>query len=336
MSLSVKRQVALQSHHTLGCPATTEYWVEVRSLSELTKAVRYAKSNQLMLLPLGGGSNVVFTQHFDGLIVKIAILGKQVGVQQNGQVIVEAGAGENWHQFVCWTLQQGLSGLENLSLIPGTVGAAPIQNIGAYGVELKEVMECLWAFNRETEEVKQFSVDECQFGYRESIFKQPDSPWIIAKVAFRLNTEFQPKLHYHPLSQLLADKPVTPELVSDTVCHVRASKLPDPLVLGNAGSFFKNPVISQTQLQAILQSYPEVPHYPAANDQVKLAAGWLIEQCNFKGQYRGDVGVHDKQALVIVNKGAATGNEVMALASQIVEKVSEQFGVELEVEPRVY
>ncbi|WP_163833917.1 UDP-N-acetylmuramate dehydrogenase [Spartinivicinus ruber] len=336
MTLSVKRQVALQSHHTLGCPATTEYWTEVRSLNELVEACRYAKTHQLNLLPLGGGSNVVFTQPFEGLIAKIAILGKQIGNNQGGKVIVEAGAGENWHQFVCWTLQQGLSGLENLSLIPGTVGAAPIQNIGAYGVELKEVMDKLWAFNRETEQIKQFSVDECQFDYRDSIFKQPSSPWIIAKVAFKLSAKFQPKLHYQPLKQLLDGKSVTPQQVSDTVCHIRASKLPDPSVLGNAGSFFKNPVISLEQFKAIYQAYPEMPHYQAGSHQIKLAAGWLIEQCDFKGLYQGDIGVHEKQALVIVNKGNGTGREVMALASQIAKKVSEQFGVQLEIEPRVY
>lgn len=336
MDITIARQVALKPHHTLGCPAIAECWVEVHSLNQLVEACQYAKHQQLRMLPLGGGSNVVFTKHFDGVIAKIAILGKQVGAKQGGQIIVEVGAGENWHEFVCWTLQRGLSGLENLSLIPGTVGAAPIQNIGAYGVELKDVMASLWAFNTENEELKQFSVDECQFGYRDSLFKRPGSPWVITKVDFKLNTQFKPQLSYQPLKQQLAGKTITPQIVSDTVCQLRLSKLPDPDVLGNAGSFFKNPVVSIEQFQSIYKVHPEIPHYPVDSQQMKLAAGWLIEQCDFKGHYQGAVGVHDKQALVIVNSGEGTGAEVMALANQITHKVGEQFGIQLEVEPRVY
>jgi UDP-N-acetylmuramate dehydrogenase len=269
----------------------------------------------------------------------MALLGRRVLSDDGETVVVEAEAGEPWHPFVLWTLEQGLGGLENLSLIPGTVGAAPMQNIGAYGVEIKDAFAGLTALDRQSGELRDFSLADCAFGYRDSLFKRQAGRWLILRVRFRLRRHAELRLDYGPLRQQLAAQGCvapTPQEVSRAVCAIRSEKLPDPAVLGNAGSFFKNPLVSAEQAARLREQYPGLVAYPADEGVVKLAAGWLIEQAGWKGFRDGDAGVHDKQALVLVNHGQATGGELLALARRIQADIAERFDVELEIEPNVW
>jgi UDP-N-acetylmuramate dehydrogenase len=254
-------------------------------------------------------------------------------------VVVEAEAGEPWHPFVQWCLRQGLNGLENLSLIPGTVGAAPMQNIGAYGVEIKDVFAGLTALDRHTGQLRDFSVQECGFAYRDSLFKREAGRWLILRVRFALHRTLQAHLDYGPVRQRLLEQGIeqpTGQAISDAICSIRREKLPDPAELGNAGSFFKNPVVGATLAERIRERYPHLVAYPQANGQVKLAAGWLIEQAGWKGYREGDAGVHRLQSLVLVNHGQATGAQLHALACKIQADIHERFGVMLEMEPNLY
>ena len=255
------------------------------------------------------------------------------------EVVVEAEAGEPWHPFVQWTLKQGLVGLENLSLIPGTVGAAPMQNIGAYGVEIKDVFAGLTALDRQTGELRDFSLQDCAFAYRDSYFKRNPGRWVILRVRFRLAREAALHLDYGPVRQRLTQMGIEhpgAQQVSDAICSIRREKLPDPAELGNAGSFFKNPVVSAEHVARLRQQYPAVVAYPQADGQAKLAAGWLIEQAGWKGYREGDAGVHQLQALVLVNHGQASGAQLHELARKIQADIVKRFDVELEMEPNLY
>ncbi|MFC3625654.1 UDP-N-acetylmuramate dehydrogenase [Vogesella amnigena] len=293
------------------------------------------------VLWLGGGSNLLFTRDYPGLVIKVALKGIRLLTDDGDSVLVEAAAGENWHDFVQYTLAQGWSGLENLSLIPGTVGASPIQNIGAYGVEVKDQLhEVVCADLRHDGRELVLDNAACRFAYRDSIFKQELAGQVlVTAVRFRLQRSFSPRIGYGDLHQQLAamgagEEP-SAQQVSAAVIAIRQSKLPNPAELGNAGSFFKNPVVSQTEADALLARFPTLPHYPQADGSVKLAAGWLIDQAGLKGYRDGDAGVHARQALVLVNHGQASGSQMWALAQKVQHSVRERYGVLLEPEPIV-
>lgn len=287
-------------------------------------------------LVLGGGSNVVLPQQLERLVVLVQTRGRRLLETTQEAYVVEAAAGENWHEFVQWCLERGWPGLENLALIPGTVGAAPVQNIGAYGVELAQRLHSVQALNLQSGHVVDLTPEDCRFAYRDSVFKQAgQGVWLITRVRFRLPVCWQPMVSYPDLQRRLAGRAsgITPRDVFDTVCDVRREKLPDPRVLGNAGSFFKNPLVSAESHRRLLAQWPDMVAYEQADGQWKLAAGWLIDRAGWKGRRRGPVGVHERQALVLVNHGGATANDIDALAGQIQEDICRRFGVELEQEP---
>jgi len=287
---------------------------------------------------LGGGSNMLLLNNFDGLVIRMNIRGIEHRISHN-DVFIEAGAGEVWNDLVNFCVIRGYAGLENLSLIPGSVGASPIQNIGAYGVELKDVFRSCNAFELSTGEFRTFSKEDCRFGYRESVFKgELKEQYIIVSVKFQLSLTPQFNLKYGAIEQELVSRHITSPTIKDVsqvVSHIRVSKLPDPSTIGNAGSFFKNPVISEDIFKSLQIKFPEIVHYPAGDSKIKLAAGWLIEQCGWKGKVAGHTGTWKNQALVLVNHGGATGAEVYAFSSQIIDSVYAKFGVSLQREVNI-
>ena len=339
MSLTVVENQCLRPYNSFGVQVRAAYFAEAHEDADIHEALRLAARQSLPVLPIGGGSNLLLTGDQNALVLRIALLGRRVVSDDGETAIVEAEAGEPWHPFVLWTLGQGLVGLENLSLIPGTVGAAPMQNIGAYGVEIKDVFAGLTALDRETGELREFSLADCAFGYRDSLFKRQVGRWLILRVRFRLRRHAPLHLDYGPLRQFLAQQGCTVPTardVSDAVCAIRREKLPDPTRLGNAGSFFKNPLVSAEWAARLRDRYPGLVAYPAEEGLVKLAAGWLIDQAGWKGYRDGDAGVHDQQALVLVNHGQASGGELLDLARRIQADIAERFAVELEIEPNVW
>jgi len=323
----------------MGVQAFARYFVRICSVADLE---RLSKTDYWQAQPklfLGCGSNILFAGNFDGLVVKNDILGKEIVYEDDEVVHLKAGAGENWHQLVLYTLDKGWAGIENLSLIPGTTGAAPIQNIGAYGVELEQVFVCLEAFNIATGKVETFTKEQCEFGYRNSIFKNElKGKYLICSVTLSLSKNPRVNLSYRTLADYIKQKGLnnpTPKQVSDAVIEIRSSKLPDPNELGNCGSFFKNPVISKNKFEHLQNEYPEVPHYPASGNLVKVPAGWLIEKTGWKGKRDGNAGTYPKQALVIVNYGEDDGKKIWQLAKQIRKDVKKEFGIELETEVNV-
>lgn len=329
---------SLQMRNTFGIAARARFLADVYNESQLVNLLNTVTAKRLKVLVLGGGSNVLLSQDFDGLVICPQLLGVHCISDNQHQVIIEAAAGENWHQFVQYCVAHGWYGLENLSLIAGSVGAAPVQNIGAYGVELKDNFVSLRAIHRQTATVREFSLAECQFGYRDSVFKSYlKDQYIITAVRFRLSKIAKVSLQYGDIRQELTNQGIdtpTPQQVAQAVIAIRQRKLPNPQHIGNAGSFFKNPVISQAQFATLKQQYPHIVAYPQ-QQEVKLAAGWLIEQAGWKGQSLGQAGVYEKQALVLVNRGTATGQEVMALAKAIQQSVYDKFGVRLEIEVNI-
>ncbi|MFJ4155408.1 UDP-N-acetylmuramate dehydrogenase [Pseudomonas sp. NPDC089752] len=335
----MQQQVSLKPYNTFGIDVTARYFTEAHSDDEVRDALAQARELALPVLVIGGGSNLLLTRDVDALVLHIASRGRRLLSDEAGRVVVEAEAGEPWHPFVQWSLQQGFCGLENLSLIPGTVGAAPMQNVGAYGVEIKDVFAGLTALDRQTGELRDFSLEECAFGYRDSAFKRNPGRWIILRVRFALSHSLQAHLDYGPVRQRLAEQGVqqpSAQAISDAICSIRREKLPDPAELGNAGSFFKNPVVPAELVARIRVHYPGVVAYPQAHGQEKLAAGWLIEQAGWKGYRDGDAGVHRLQSLVLVNYGRASGAQLHGLAQRVQADVLEKFGVELEMEPNLY
>ena len=333
----VLHRVSLREHNTFGLPAVAHNLVRIRSEAELKRLIDHPRWGIAHKFILGGGSNVVLTRDVQDLVLKVEVEGRRVVAERPDAVIVEAGAGEEWHAFVEWTLAQGQPGLENLALIPGTVGAAPVQNIGAYGVELKDRFESLDAVDLITGRTVTLDAAACRFGYRDSAFKQHlAGKSVILRVRFRLPRPWQPVLGYVELERKVAETGIAApdaRTVFDWVCGIRRGKLPDWRTLGNAGSFFKNPVVSHEQCRDIIGRDPAVVHYPLPDGRVKLAAGWLIDACGWKGKSVGRAGVYERQALVLVNRGGASGAEVVTLARAIQESVYGRFGIRLEPEP---
>jgi UDP-N-acetylmuramate dehydrogenase len=336
-SLQVEQRAPLRDHNTFGLPALAQTLVHVTSDADVRRVVDHPEYGRAPKFILGGGSNVVLTRDVAAVVVKVEIKGRRLVRETDSAWIVEAGAGENWHDLVAWTLDQGWPGLENLALIPGSVGAAPVQNIGAYGVELAERFDSLSAVDLVTGRNVTFDAAMCHFGYRDSVFKQAlAGKSVITRVRLRLPRPWQPVLGYLDLERKIAETGnAQPDArtVFDWVCTIRRHKLPDPARIGNAGSFFKNPVVSAEQCRDIIGRDPEIVHYPLPDGSVKLAAGWLIDACGWKGKSVGRAGVYEKQALVLVNRGGASGAEVVTLARAIQESVYGRFGIRLEPEP---
>jgi len=336
--LQIQENVSLKNFNTFGIEASARYFVEINHEQDLIELFADAQWLTIERLVLGGGSNMLLVNDFDGLVIRLNIRGIEHRINHN-DVIVEAGAGEVWNDLVNFCVNHGFAGMENLSLIPGSVGASPIQNIGAYGVELKDVFESCRAFEIATGQIKTFSKEDCQFGYRESVFKLAlKGQYIITSVKFKLSLTPNLNVSYGAIGQELANRGIaepTIKDVSQVVSSIRVSKLPDPSTIGNSGSFFKNPVIDIDLFQKIQSQYPEVANYPAGENKVKLAAGWLIEQCGWKGKVVGNAGTWKNQALVLVNHGGATGQEIYSLSSQIIDSVYTKFGVMLEREVNI-
>ena len=333
--MKIPDNISLKPFTTFGIDKKAKFFTTVETLDELKAALLAAKEKQLPVFILGGGSNILLTRDIDGLVIKLEIKGINLVKEDGDQLWVEVGAGEMWHELVLHCIAQDWAGLENLSLIPGTVGASPMQNIGAYGVEIKDVFDSLMAMNRETLELQSFDAEACRFGYRESVFKQTfKDQFVITSVTFRLSKTPNFHLEYGAIREVLAangiDQPSI-RAISDAVIQIRQSKLPDPKEIGNAGSFFKNPTIPNAQFDALKASYPSIPGYPST-EGVKVAAGWLIEQTGWKDKRIGEVGVHAKQALVLVNYGGGTGEEIKKLSEQIQASVYDKFGVQLQAE----
>ncbi|MEC7654592.1 MAG: UDP-N-acetylmuramate dehydrogenase [Bacteroidota bacterium] len=332
----ITQQYDLTSKLTFNVPAKCSNYIEVTSDEQLLKALVWARQHSQTILLLGGGSNMLFHKDFDGLVIQISHKGIDV-INDDGRFVeVEVGAGENWHKFVLHTIDNGWGGVENLSLIPGCVGASPMQNIGAYGVEIVDVLLYVEAINLNSRELKRFTVEECELGYRDSIFKgREKGNWAIVRVAYRLDRESDLKMSYGAIEDELSGIPKSSRTyrdVSNAVIRIRQSKLPDPKEIGNAGSFFKNPIISKEKFEDLAIHYPKIPSYPQNDGRVKLAAGWLIEQAGWKGHDRETHGVHHKQALVLINKGGATGAEIWALAQDIIDSIEAKFAIRLEPE----
>jgi UDP-N-acetylmuramate dehydrogenase len=337
--IAVERDVPLQPFNTFGLAARARRYLRVVDPDQLARVAADPALAALPRLVLGGGSNLLLTRDVDALVLHMALAGHEIVGETPGAVLVRARAGEHWHGFVEATLAQGLGGLENLALIPGTVGASPIQNIGAYGAELKDVFHSLTAFDFASGTTRTLDAAACRFGYRDSLFKHADGgQMVVLDVTFRLRRaqDWTPNLRYAELANALTEAGVeapTPRQVADAVIAVRRRKLPDPAVIGNAGSFFKNPVVDAAHCARLLAQWPDLVHHRQPDGSEKLAAGWLIDRCGWKGKSLGNAGVYPKQALVLVNNGGATGAEVMALARAIQHDVRERFGVELEPEP---
>lgn len=335
--MDVKENISLRPYNTMGIDVRARYFASFAGANELEELLREHASRRSFIL--GGGSNILFTGNYEGIVLKNEIKGIGKIREDDGHVYVRAGAGENWHAFVQHCIANSLAGLENLSLIPGNAGASPIQNIGAYGVELKDVFEELEAFHLHEKKIYRFGLGDCDFGYRDSIFKKKYAgQFAILNITYRLNKTPRFNTSYGAIEQELermGAKDLDIAAVSQAVINIRRSRLPDPAVIGNAGSFFKNPTVPIEKFNELKTLFPHLPAYPAGEGQVKLAAGWLIEQCGWKGFRRGDAGCHAKQALVLVNYGNATGKEIYDLSEEILQSVKEKFGVVLEREVNI-
>ena len=341
----LEENVSLRPYNTFGLDVRARYFARFASADELRQLLKRPQVQTAEKLILGGGSNLLLTRDFAGVVLKNEIRGLEIlrGDADQQTVLVRAGAGESWHGLVEYSLDQGLSGLENLSLIPGTVGAAPLQNIGAYGAELRDTFDHLEAVELATGVGRQFAGGDCGFGYRESVFKHGlKGQFVVTAVVLRLHRQARPNVRYGAIADTLAEMGIagdpTPQDVSRAVVHIRRSKLPDPAQIGNAGSFFKNPELSPAAFDRLKSQYPDLPGYPVPGG-VKVPAGWLIEQAGWKGQRRGPGpgthGVHDRQALVLVNHGGATGSELYALAEEIIASVRQKFAIELHPEVNI-
>lgn len=339
----IEKNISIKNYNTFAINAYADLFAafnSIENLKELLQSQQQIINNrQNSILILGGGSNLLFTRNFDGLILKNEIKGIKIIKEDEHHIYIQAGAGENWHQFVLFCIEHNLAGVENLSLIPGNVGASPMQNIGAYGVEIKDVFHSLEAYHIHDKKMVNFTLNDCEFGYRESVFKKKfKNEFVIMDVTFRLNRIPNFNISYGAIGQELEKmgvKDLSLQAVSQAVINIRSSKLPDPAVIGNAGSFFKNPEISGSQFAILSSKFPGIVGYDLPNGNVKLAAGWLIEQCGWKGYRKGDAGCHEKQALVLVNYGHATGTGIYDLSEEILQSVNAKFGVELEREVNI-
>jgi len=336
MELIIQENISLKPFHSFAMEVNARYFTRLSSMDQLPEIFGWKKSSSLVL---GGGSNLLFTKNYDGLIIKNEMKGIHLIREDDHHVYVRAGAGEGWHSFVLHCINNGWAGMENLSLIPGTVGAAPIQNIGAYGVELKDIFFGLEAYHIKEEKLHQFSLNDCAFGYRDSIFKRSlKGEMVITQVIFRLNKIPEYKITYGAIEQELEKmniKELSIQAISQAVCRIRSSKLPDPALMGNAGSFFKNPAVPENKYSELKEIFPGLVGYHQMDGSYKLAAGWLIEYCGWKGYRRDDAGCHALQSLVLVNYGHATGAEIFKLSEDIQRSVFEKFEVRLETEVNI-
>ena len=336
--MEIKTNFSLKHYNTFGIDAKANQFIEVDDFDELKHVLKRFYTEEIFVL--GGGSNMLLTQDISKTVVHVNTKGKKVVKQNNDHVIIDVEAGENWHDLVLWSLEQGYSGLENLSLIPGNVGSSPIQNIGAYGVELKDTFVSCEALHRQTLDLKTFSKKDCKFAYRQSVFKNElKNHYIITKVRFKLKVKNHDiKTDYGAIKDELAKQNIanpTPQDVSKAVITIRQSKLPDPDKLGNSGSFFKNPIVDKAKFERLKQDHPDMPSYKIDDDHIKVPAGWLIDQCGLKGYREGDAGVHKKQALVLVNYGNASGQDILRLSKKVQQQVKENFGIDLEAEVNI-
>lgn len=334
--MNIQENISLKNFNTFGIDAKARYFATFSNSDSLAELLQQDTTKKHQRLILGGGSNLLLTKNFDGIVLKNEIRGISLTGEDEMHYYVTSGGGEIWHQFVMHCIENNYAGLENLSLIPGCVGASPMQNIGAYGVEIKDVFHSLQAMNVHDGSIKSFSLEECAFGYRESVFKRKEKDqWVIVNVTFRLNKRAVLHTEYGSIGEEL-DKMnldnVTIKDVSRAVINIRSSKLPDPVKIGNAGSFFKNPVVPIEIYRNIQLHHNNAPGYPINEHEVKVPAGWLIEKAGWKGKNMGRYGVHDKQALVLVNYGGATGQEIYDLSSMIIEDIKSKFNIELERE----
>ena len=334
--MNIQHNISLKAYNTFGIDVTAHQFIEINSLSELKELINTTKD----FFVLGGGSNLLLTKDIEKLVVHLNLKGRKILKETDKDILIEAAAGENWHTFVLWCISQNYGGVENLSLIPGNVGTAPIQNIGAYGVEQKDTMYDLKALEIATNQIKTFKNEDCNFGYRNSVFKNDlKGKYIITSVTFKLTKKnHHLNTSYGAIQSELEKNEITNPTIKDVssaVIAIRQSKLPDPKEIGNSGSFFKNPVISTSDFELLLSKHPEAPHYKISDKEVKVPAGWLVEQCGFKGKRYGDAGIHKKQALVLVNYGNATGKEIFELSKRIQKTVFEKFGIALEAEVNV-
>ena len=336
--MQVAENFSLKQYNTFGVDVMARKFISVHRTDELRDVLQQAYASEIFVL--GGGSNMLLTKDIDKTVIHIGLKGIELISESRDEVILKVGAGENWHQFVLYCIEKGYGGLENLSLIPGNVGTAPVQNIGAYGVELKDSFESCEAMRIQTLEIDSFNAEQCEFGYRNSVFKNKlKGEYIITSVNFRLSKKdhklsttygaIQAELDKHEI------KEPTIKNVSDAVISIRQQKLPDPRELGNSGSFFKNPVIKETEFKKLQKQFPEMPFYALHANQIKIPAGWLIDQAGLKGYRQGDAGVHKNQALVLVNYGNATGQEILALSKEIQNKIYKKYGIQLEPEVNV-
>ena len=337
--MKIRSDYSLKAYNTFGIDAKAKLFAQFSTVQELQELLQMPELKQEEKLVLGGGSNVLFTKDFDGVVLRNEIKGIEVLRQDEEHVYTKVGSGEVWHDFVLYTLEHNWGGLENLSLIPGSVGAAPLQNIGAYGVELKDVFYELEAVELTTGQVHTFDNATCQFGYRESVFKNRlKGQYIVTSVTFRLNKKHRLNTSYGAIQSTLQEMQVeqpTIQDVSAAVCHIRSTKLPNPKEIGNAGSFFKNPEIPLDQFENLKAQFPDIPSYPVSETTVKVPAGWLIEQCGWKGKVIENYGVHKNQALVLVNYGGAKGDQVRQLAFDIIDSVEQKFGIRLHPEVNI-
>lgn len=335
----VQQNVSLKPYNTFGLDENAGFLAVVDSIDDLDEIFQTGRFRSQRKMILGGGSNVLFTRGFTGVVAKNQIRGLHTLKEDEEEVLVSIGAGESWHQFVLWCVERGFGGVENLSLIPGTVGAAPMQNIGAYGVELKEVFHSLEAYEIKSGKLVTFYKEDCKFGYRTSVFKgELKDQFVITKVLFKLSKKPTFNVSYGNLKETLEQMNVdelTLKNVSQAVINIRQSKLPDPMDIGNAGSFFKNPLIEKLHFEALEAQYPGIVSYPIDDETVKVPAGWLIENAGWKGYRYGDIGVHEKQALVLVNHGMGRGKDILKLSNEIMQSVQSKYGIELEREVNV-
>ena len=329
--------LGLKHRNSFGLNSTAELAYEITHADQLPVLIKELGDKKLLWRALGGGSNVVLPESLPGATLLINILGHEILKADDNNSWISVGAGVNWHDFVSWTLENNLPGFENLALIPGTVGAAPIQNIGAYGVEIGEYIDNIEAFDSAIHAFVTLPQVACQFAYRDSYFKQNPNRFIVTKVVFKIPRAWQARLQYADLAKQFTASNTNPSAkqIFDAVCTIRSNKLPDPKVIGNAGSFFQNPIVSTKQYEQLSEQFPNLVSYPDSNGKRKLAAGWLIDQCGFKGKRIGPVGVYEKQALVLVNLGGGTSTDILNLAKNIQEEVLGKFGVQLEIEPNI-
>ena len=328
--------LGLKHRNTFGFDASAELAYEITAPEQIPALMQEVAQKKLAWRVLGGGSNVVLPSILPGVTLLMNITGQEITSTDEEASFLAVGAGVNWHELVTWTLENDQPGFENLALIPGTVGAAPIQNIGAYGVEIADYIDCIEAFDVRDQAFVTLSKDACHFAYRDSYFKQNPNRFIVTKVVFRIPRKWQARIHY---ADLVKEFPVnanpSPKDIFLAVCKIRTQKLPDPKVIGNAGSFFQNPIVPNEQYETLLKVYADLVSYPDEIGKRKLAAGWLIDQCGFKGQRMGPVGVYEKQALVLVNHGGGSAQDILGLAKCIQDKVHDKFGVSLQVEPNI-